>query len=147
MNVRKLGGQSTPVGRKTLRAAARQVLADLGSSASEVARRLRVAGVNGVTGSPTECAVALYLRAFIGADHRVDSICVQRDWLVVQPHAALRPPFRLSLPLPVSDFIVGFDHGDFPDLVRKQPETAPDGWSSNSVFEGQKGPLASSGSA
>jgi hypothetical protein len=57
---------------------------DLESSASEAARRLRIAGVRGITESATECAVA-----------------------------------------PVSAFIVGLDHGDFPDLVRTQDSTAP----------------------
>jgi hypothetical protein len=113
--------------RQMLRASLRHVLAEMGTTGSEVAQTLRAAGVKGTKKSGRDCAVALYLRALVTGDRRVRSIAVWGNCIHVQRSGTFRPPIRLAVPDPVRTFIVDFDRGDFPELVRGESVNSPDG--------------------
>jgi hypothetical protein len=110
--------QTTTVNRQALRTSLRALLAELGSTGSEVAQTLRSAGIEGTQKSARDCALALYLRAVVTGDMRVGSVVVWGPTIVVHRTGGLRLPIRLQVPGAVRTFIAGFDRGDFPELCR-----------------------------
>jgi len=90
-------------------------LAALGKTEEQIAASLRARGVTGERRNSRCCPLARYLTAELGRQVVVDgdSICIDgpSSWQEsVWPDRC------------VADFIEGFDHGDYPDLVeRTQP--------------------------
>jgi hypothetical protein len=66
------------VGERELKRQIQDVFAELGSCRIEVAEALRNSGVHAVPKDPQDCAVAVYLKAILGADPRVVSVLVHR---------------------------------------------------------------------
>jgi hypothetical protein len=108
-------------GSRELKNQTRDLLVELGTSRTEVARTLRSLGVRAVPNDPQDCAVAVYLRAVMGADRRIRSFAVQSGdvkVLVDEPKWFRLPNVvRVLLPAPVRDFIAAFDGRVYPDLV------------------------------
>ncbi len=103
------------------------LLGGLGSCRTDVAIALRNVGVRGIPKDSQDCAVAVYLRAVLGTDPRVQSFTVGR--VAVKLHTSERrqwthrPSFvRVRLPDPVRQFISAFDEGFYPDLIREGGE-------------------------
>jgi hypothetical protein len=101
---------------------ARPVLARLESlgSASAIAAFLSNEGIVGDMESSFRCPIALYLLRETGTDWLVGSDTVRTVALnpaVYQPDIPFGPNVR--------QFIVSFDHGAFPDLVRDWMEDPP----------------------
>jgi len=119
--------QTTSSNRQMLRTSLRQLLAELGSTRSEVAQTLRSAGIKGTKKSARDCALALYLRAVVTGDMRVGSVVVWGPTVVVHRSGGLRLPIRLPVPDPVQAFISGFDRGEFPELLRDGDVGTSDG--------------------
>ncbi|MBO0747506.1 MAG: hypothetical protein J2O47_04105 [Acidimicrobiaceae bacterium] len=71
--------------------------------------------MQGNPGDVLQCALAVYLRAVLGADPRVRSVAVTDRWVNVgtawRTHLVVEPPA-------VRTFIHLFDAGRFPELVR-----------------------------
>jgi hypothetical protein len=86
------------------------------------------AGVWGARNDPRCCAVATYLGAVLGGDPRVRSLTTGQSQvkIVVNGPVRLLPAVtvRVPLPQPVRQFIVAFDRGMYPMLVRGPVEKA-----------------------
>jgi hypothetical protein len=99
-----------------------ELLVGLGTNRSEVAASLCDAGVWGARNNPRCCAVASFLGAVLGADPRVRSLTTGQSQVKIVVNGSLRflPPtvVRIPLPQPVRQFIVAFDRGMYPMLVR-----------------------------
>lgn len=108
--------------RGQLRQQTGELLAGLGTSRVEVAGSLCDAGVWGTRNNPSCCAVASYLGAVLGADPRVRSLTTGQSQVKIMVNGRIRflPPsvVRVPLPLSVRQFIVAFDRGIYPMLVR-----------------------------
>jgi hypothetical protein len=93
-----------------------------------VAASLCDAGVWGARNDPRCCAVAIYLSAVLGADPRVRSLTTGQSQVKVVVNGPIRilPPTVVRVPLPeaVRQFIVAFDRGMYPMLVRGPLEDA-----------------------
>ena len=102
-------------GRQSLGRQVGGLLEGLGSSGQEVAQTLVDQGVRGNPGDVGQCALAVYLRAVLGADPRVRSVAVTDRWVNIgtawRTHLVVEPPA-------VRTFIHLFDAGRFPQLVR-----------------------------
>jgi len=89
----------------------------------------RALGAAGVTGEPTDarqCALAVYLRAVMEGDHRVNSVRVFHDRVVVgTPGRIRRHRVNVALPPAVRAFVAGFDARRFPALVRGPAQPRP----------------------
>lgn len=115
--LRSGGGRQGPggTGRRSLTRQVGGLLEGLGSSGQEVAQTLASQGVQGNPGDVLQCALAVYLRAVLGADPRVRSVAVTDRWVNVgtawRTHLVVEPPA-------VRTFIHLFDAGRFPELVR-----------------------------
>jgi hypothetical protein len=105
-----------------------ELLVGLGANRSEVAASLCDAGVWGARNNPRCCAVASYLGAVLGADPRVRSLTTGQSQVKIVVNGPVRflPPavVRVPLPQPVRQFIVAFDRGMYPMLVRGPVEDA-----------------------
>lgn len=108
--------------KRRLRDQVGELLVALGANRSEVAASLCDAGVWGARKDPSCCAVASYLGAVVGADPRVRSLTAGqcRVKIVLNGPVRFLPPavVRVPLPRPVRQFIVAFDRGMYPMLVR-----------------------------
>lgn len=102
-----------------------QALAGLGSSASEVADRLRGYGVTGTPASLEGCALALFLQGLIGSEPRVSSILVMHSSVLIYPDRAMSWPIVVGLPRALRRFIEAFDRGLYTDLVRRRSDQPP----------------------
>jgi hypothetical protein len=113
---------------RQLRDQTAQLLVGLGANRSEVAASLCDAGVWGARNDPTCCAVATYLSAVLGADSRVRSLTTGQSQVKIIVNGPIRilPPavVRVPLPEPIRQFIVAFDRGMYPMLVRDPAEDA-----------------------
>ena len=69
--------------RAALRAQTTELLSNLGSNAESVANKLESAGVKGVPGSGTGCAVARYVNAVMASDPRVGPINVNDEAVTI----------------------------------------------------------------
>jgi hypothetical protein len=104
--------------RRVIRQQTHQLLDALGNDRDQVATSLAAGGVRGVPRRVQGCAVAVYLAAVIGADPRVKAITVNDTRLQIRLQSHGTPPLVLRLPPAVREFIVAFDAGRFPSLVR-----------------------------
>jgi hypothetical protein len=113
------------IGNRQLKEQIRDLLVGLGSCRTEVAQALHHLGVRAVPQDPKDCAVAVYLRAVLGADLRVESLFVRSRDVKVRTDEPKR--FHLphlvtvALPQPICQFIVAFDEAVYPDLLREEP--------------------------
>lgn len=102
---------------KPIGASTRGLLAGLGSTAGEVARYFDELGVRGVRNNSECCAVAEFLSAVVRCDPEVRSVRVFRRVVLVT-----RTSFGwfslVRLPRPVRTFVLAFDAGAYPSLVR-----------------------------
>ena len=103
--------------RAALRAETTQLLQDLGGTADAVAARLESAGVKGVPGSGTGCAVARYINAVMASDPRLGPITVSNEAVTLLGRHWWSPPVIVPVPLSVRNFIVRFDREDFANLT------------------------------
>ena len=110
--------------RRELRGHAAGVLGSLGDDPSEVARRLREAGVKGTPGDPRDCAIAVYLSAVVAADASIRAVKVTTDSVVISPAKRWHPPVVVGLSEPLRTFVAGFDRRAYPDLVRGRRRTS-----------------------
>jgi hypothetical protein len=103
--------------RAALRSQTSELLKDLGSSADTVAGNLETAGVKGVPGSGTGCAVARYLNAVMASDPRLGPISVNNEAVTIFGRHWWTPPVVVAVPPPVRGFIVRFDREEFRSLA------------------------------
>lgn len=103
--------------RAALRAETTRLLNDLGGSAESVATELETAGVKGVPGSGTGCAIARYVNAVMSSDPRLGPITVSNEAVTILGRHWWTPPVIVPVPLPVRSFIVRFDREDFVGLT------------------------------
>ena len=105
-----------------------ELLVALGANRSEVAASLCDVGVWGARNDPSCCAVATYLGAVLGADPRVRSLTTGQSQVKIVVNGPVRflpsALVRVPLPQPVRQFIVAFDRGMYPMLVRSPVEGA-----------------------
>ena len=108
--------------RRQLREQTAELLAGLGTSRAAVAASLCDAGVWGTRNNPSCCAVASYLGAVLGADPRVRSLTTGQSQVKIIINGPIRflPSSVVRVPLPpsVRQFVVAFDRGVYPMLVR-----------------------------
>lgn len=99
-----------------------ELLAGLGHTSGEVARRLAASGVRGKPRDAHSCAIALYLNAILGPEARIRSVRVDRTTVRV---VAGRPSLPMSIKLPeaVRTFVRAFDERLYPELVRGTVES------------------------
>lgn len=116
---RRVGPRGLPGLRRSagVRYAVGALLAELGTTAVEVAESLQAAGVTGSRGDPRDCAVARYLGAVVGGERDVAGVSVGRSVLWLS-RRGLRPAVRVPLPVPVRHFVAAFDAGAHPELDR-----------------------------
>ncbi|HET9075572.1 MAG TPA: hypothetical protein VFN68_01455 [Acidimicrobiales bacterium] len=88
----------------------------MGSSPGEVAGRLADEGVRGIPAEVSECVLARYLQAVIGAEMSVRRVVVKERSVRVY-RAGNRLPALVAIPVPVSKFIRAFDAGCYPELI------------------------------
>jgi hypothetical protein len=105
------------------------LLDQLGRTPQEVARSLRQAGVRGDPFMGSRCPIARYLHAVVGVEPGVGKVKIGLCRAVINAPRWWRP-MTVPLPPPVRVFVLGFDRGQFPELLWR-PEGAP-AW-----FEGQ----------
>ncbi len=100
-----------------LRNQTRQLLRSLGSTPAEVARYLDSLGVRGVRNNSECCVVAQFLAAIVASEPEVRSVRVFRRLVVVSRN---HPFWFTAVPLPaaVRTFVLAFDAGAYPNLVR-----------------------------
>ena len=114
--------------RQQLRNQTRELLVGLGNNRAEVAASLCDAGVWGARHNPRSCAVSSYLNALLGADPRVRSHTTGQSQVKIVLDGPVRffpsTVVRVPLPQPVRQFIVAFDRGMYPMLVRAPAEDA-----------------------
>ncbi len=111
--------------RRRLRSNVRQMLGGLGDDAAAVAHHLEDAGVRGTPRDVRDCAIAVYLRAVIGADPDVRALDVMADGVVITPPRRWAPAISVGLSPAVRTFVVGFDRNDYPSLVRPRVGGTP----------------------
>jgi hypothetical protein len=109
--------------RGALRSQTGQLLKDLGSTADTVAGNLETAGVKGVPGSGTGCAVARYLNAVMASDPRLGPISVNNEAVTIFGRHWWTPPVVVPVPPPVRGFIVRFDREEFRNLAVTSPNS------------------------
>jgi hypothetical protein len=108
-------------GARALQSDVGGLLESLGTTPEEVAERLDSEEVTGMRKSGSQCAVAVYLRAVVGADPRVRALRVSDREVELTRWGLLALPVRVGLPPAVRAFVAGFDRGRFPDLERPRP--------------------------
>ncbi len=112
-------------GNRLLKRQIREVLTGLGSGQNGVAAALGDIGVRAEPRDPRECAIAVYLRAVVGIDHRIRSLAVQpTDVKVLTEPVRFGLPniVTVRLPEPVRRFIEAFDQAAYPNLIRANHE-------------------------
>jgi hypothetical protein len=106
--------------RAELRSQTTELLNGLGSTTDEVVTTLEQNGVRGIPGNGTQCAVARYLHAVMGADPGVREVIVGNHAVNVRPS---RRWWSTCVVVPLSpivcSFIQQFDRGSFASLVDK----------------------------
>jgi hypothetical protein len=88
----------------------------LGSSPDAVAANLAALRAHGTPSNSSECAIARYLRAIVGAEMAVADLAVS-DRRVHIIRADRHMPMTVRLPAAVTKFIRAFDDGCYPELV------------------------------
>jgi hypothetical protein len=103
------------------------LLDQLGGTSQAVATSLQQAGVQGDPFLVSRCPLARYLHAVVGTEPRVGKIKVGLYKAVINGPRWWQP-MTVDLPAPVRGFVVDFDRGRFPDLLRRlkeRPVSAP----------------------
>lgn len=112
--------------RAELRSQTTQLLNGLGSTTEDVVTTLEQSGVRGIPGNGTQCAVARYLHAVMGADPGVREVIVGNHAVNVRPS---RRWWSTCVVVPLSpivcSFIQQFDRGTFATLVDKSSRSVP----------------------
>jgi hypothetical protein len=103
--------------RAALKAQTTQLLKDLGSTSEAVAGRLEAAGVKGVPGSGTGCAIARYVNAVMASDPRLGPINVNNEAVTIFGRHWWTRPVIVPVPPPVRGFIIRFDRDEFRNLA------------------------------
>jgi hypothetical protein len=103
--------------RAALKAQTTQLLKDLGSTSEGVAGQLETAGVKGVPGSGTGCAIARYVNAVMGSDPRLGPINVNNEAVTIFGRHWWTRPVIVPVPPPVRGFIIRFDRDEFRSLA------------------------------
>ena len=103
--------------RAALRAQTTELLSHLGSNAEGVASQLESAGVKGVPGSGTGCAVARYVNAVMASDPRIGPINVNDEAVTIFGRHWWTRPVIVPVPAPVRSFILRFDRDEFRHLA------------------------------
>lgn len=115
------GGVTVTIKRQ-LQDQTRDLLVGLGGSQTEVAESLGSSGVLATPKDPEDCAVAVYLRATLGTEQRVKSLAIKCNCVMIFLDGPRRFHWRnvvkVELPEPVCQFILAFDQGAYPNLVR-----------------------------
>lgn len=106
--------------RETIRKHTAQLLESLGTTQSQVAGSLLANDVHGTPSDPQGCAVAVYLKAVIGADPEVRSVHVSRSDAIIDTARWWRPRIVVRLPDSVRRFVAAFDERRYPELVRAE---------------------------
>ena len=94
------------------------LLDQLGGTPEAVATNLQQAGVQGDPFLVSRCPLARYLHAVVGTEPRVGKIKVGLYKAVINGPRWWQP-MTVDLPAPVRGFVVDFDRGRFPDLLRR----------------------------
>jgi hypothetical protein len=94
------------------------LLEQLGGTSDAVATSLQRAGVQGDPFLVSRCPLARYLHAVVGIEPRVGKIKVGLYKAVINGPRWWQP-MTVDLPAPVRGFVVDFDRGRFPDLLRR----------------------------
>jgi hypothetical protein len=106
--------------RAELRSQTSELLTGLGTTTDEVVTNLEQSGVRGIPGNGTQCAVARYLHAVMGADPGVREVIVGNHAVNVRP---TKRWWSTCVVVPLSpiicSFIQQFDRGAFGSLVDK----------------------------
>jgi hypothetical protein len=103
--------------RAALRAQTTELLNNLGPNAEAVAGRLESAGVKGVPGSGTGCAVARYVNAVMASDPRIGPINVNDEAVTIFGRHWWTRPVIVPVPAGVRSFILRFDRDEFRHLA------------------------------
>lgn len=99
-----------------LRRSVREHVQGLGETPAAVAEHLASHRVSGVPGKATDCAVARYLQAVIGAESSVSRVVVMEGSLRVFRYGC-HLPIWLRLPRATAAFVRAFDAGCYPELI------------------------------
>ena len=141
-------------GKRELKVHTRDLLLRLGSCDADVATVLHGFGVQAAPKNPQDCAIAVYLKAILGTERRVNSLVVNRKYVMVLLGGLGRFHWhnvvKVQLPQPVCQFIVAFDGGAYPELVREGWRLPRDlvNLDNNSSEDGpHKGPVRTSSSS
>jgi len=94
------------------------LLEQLGGTSQAVAASLQQAGVQGDPFLVSRCPLARYLHAVVGVEPRVGKVKVGLYKAVINGPRWWQP-MTVDLPAPVRGFVVDFDRGRFPDLLRR----------------------------
>jgi hypothetical protein len=108
------------------------LLEQLGGTSEAVATSLRQAGVQGDPFLVSRCPLARYLHAVVGVEPRVGKIKVGLYKAVINGPRWWQP-MTIDLPAPVRGFVVDFDRGRFPDLLRRAKGRPVPGASANNT--------------
>jgi hypothetical protein len=103
--------------RAALRVQTTELLSNLGLNAEAVAGQLESAGVKGVPGSGTGCAVARYVNAVMASDPRIGPINVNDEAVTIFGRHWWTRPVIVPVPPPVRSFILRFDRDEFRHLA------------------------------
>jgi hypothetical protein len=107
--------------RSALASEVSTLFGQLGDSPEDVAESLGRQGVTGRQASDTQCPLARYLNAVLGAEHHVKGVDVGSRVVRIRVGWPWSPPIFVSLPGPVGRFVGDFDRGRFPALVESAP--------------------------
>ena len=108
------------------------LLDQLGSTPEAVGESLHRAGVRGDPFLVSRCPVARYLHAVVGAEPNVGKIKVGLYKAVINGPRWWRP-MTIGLPIPVRLFVLGFDRGQFPELLSQPKRSFGSGSSRSKV--------------
>jgi hypothetical protein len=106
--------------RDALRSETADLLTGLGPTTGDVAAKLGSIGVRGVPRSTTSCVLARYMHAVTSPDPRVRAITVNLDAVTILRRRWWSPRVIVPVPLPVQQFILRFDRGEYGDLVAEE---------------------------
>jgi hypothetical protein len=108
------------------------LLDQLGGTPEAVATSLQQAGVQGDPFLVSRCPLARYLHAVVGVEPRVGKIKVGLYKAVINGPRWWQP-MTVDLPAPVRGFVVDFDRGRFPELLRRPKGRAVPGSSTTTL--------------
>lgn len=96
----------------------KHAVGSLGETAHEIATGLIELNIKGKLRTSDSCPIACYLVGKLGDNFRVE---VTSDYVALYSEdqsGGLQFQGGFPLPLPVSDFVIKFDTGEYPDLMQ-----------------------------